>query len=901
MSFSRAPIKRFNEHIGCAPPPGSYEVKNGEVKGAVSFRKTERFRAAKAADLASPAKDVLMSPMRRTMSADGLAEGLSQRKEKSNVSAHIRQQKLLEREIRFLVQQRGEQDRVLQTQEEETRKMEAKLLAAVREKSGLSSNVASLERQMIELKKANEFLKTKVSADTAKKRINSLSLELIEAKNKLDVKDKELSYLQISSEGQVKLLEKELETLRVTLDAVKDRGKDLDKLYQDNKAQNEELATETDKLTAVIHELENDIKVLQGYLDTANEEIQCLRLKLQEGSSEADSKMSESMVKLRDLEHQLKQCTEELSESRNALGEKEQELERRDWALQDSRSTCGEVERQLEQRTRELRDSQNAVSHQEQELARLRDILRRTEEELDQRVALLGERCLHLEEERGKTQEEGLRRVEELKVEITTLQDKRKADQESYWQLQQAHRALAELLEEEKSRVSSLSDLVERLQAETKAERCQLEAELEEVLEEVSQLEAQEQRSEEAMQHLEQANRELQMELKRVQAEVERKDLEMKEAEERHLLEMRELQEGHSLSWKQIGEMATELESAKKSSACEMPRLKAQCQELEEEVKKVKQQFEEEHQQLQDSQLSLGKAKDDHARALLDVQTRLAERDAELRSAAESHTSAVVQLQCQVDQEKMERQKLQGLLGREQSEKESLEESLETRLAEIEELRAQLEQLQQEKQDLQRQTEQERMDLKEQMEDEKRDLQRDMERERLVLEKQMEQERCDLEQKMEERINYQRLHKAELRESTADSTELGVWRKRYEELYAKVKPFQEQLDSFSAERDALLNENGATQEELNRLADAYARLLGHQNQRQKIKHVMKLKEENISLKQEASKLRAQVTRQKKDLEQLKASQVPRRFDPSKAFKHESKENHHPSSILRQGN
>lgn len=30
----------------------------------------------------------------------------------------------------------------------------------------------------------------KVSADTAKKRINSLSLELIEAKNKLDVKDK---------------------------------------------------------------------------------------------------------------------------------------------------------------------------------------------------------------------------------------------------------------------------------------------------------------------------------------------------------------------------------------------------------------------------------------------------------------------------------------------------------------------------------------------------------------------------------------------------------------------------------------------------------------------------------------------------------------------------------------
>ena len=60
---------------------------------------------------------------------------------------------------------------------------------------------------------------------------------------------------------------------------------------------------------------------------------------------------------------------------------------------------------------------------------------------------------------------------------------------------------------------------------------------------------------------------------------------------------------------------------------------------------------------------------------------------------------------------------------------------------------------------------------------------------------------------------------------------------------------QEQLNAFAAERGALLNENGANQEELNKLADAYARLLGHQNQKQKIKHITKLKDENISLKQ----------------------------------------------------
>lgn len=66
---------------------------------------------------------------------------------------------------------------------------------------------------------------------------------------------------------------------------------------------------------------------------------------------------------------------------------------------------------------------------------------------------------------------------------------------------------------------------------------------------------------------------------------------------------------------------------------------------------------------------------------------------------------------------------------------------------------------------------------------------------------------------------------------------------------AVVSRPQEQLDGFAAERNALLNENGATQEQLNRLADAYARLLGHQNQKQKIKHVVKLKEENFALKQ----------------------------------------------------
>lgn len=52
---------------------------------------------------------------------------------------------------------------MLLTFEEEIKKLESKLLVAIREKTGLTANVASLERQLAELKKANEFLKTKVS------------------------------------------------------------------------------------------------------------------------------------------------------------------------------------------------------------------------------------------------------------------------------------------------------------------------------------------------------------------------------------------------------------------------------------------------------------------------------------------------------------------------------------------------------------------------------------------------------------------------------------------------------------------------------------------------------------------------------------------------------------------
>uniref|UniRef100_A0A8C9ZHA2 Hyaluronan-mediated motility receptor (RHAMM) n=1 Tax=Sander lucioperca TaxID=283035 RepID=A0A8C9ZHA2_SANLU len=708
MSFSRAPLKRFNEDVGCAPPPGSYEIKPGDLKGAASFDKSDRFRLVKAAAMPppSPSRSFMVSPVRRTMSVDGLVEGSSVKKKNAVMTMERKQQQLLEKEIRSLVQQRGEQDRRLLALEDELKKAEAKLLAAVREKTGLAANVATLDRQRAELKKVNEFLKNKVSADTTKKKINSLTMELMEARNTVDVKNKELNVLQINTEGQVKVLETDLQAARATGAALKDRNKDLEDLHQVTKTQNEELENENARLHAVIRELREEISIVQGYLDAANDQIQLETIQYVLGQKEEEAQ----------------QLQQELQVSKDALVKVEKRLEHQELELKSSQRSVSDMEEQLDSANQEVQESQATVRQQEAELARLREVLRRTEKELDERVAHLEQRCLFSEEERSKTQEEGIRRVEELKKELILLKEAKRDEKKREIQLGLEHAALTEELTKEK---------VTR-----------------------------------ALSHM-------------------------------------------ALGLLDYG-----------------------------------------------NKIIIGK--------LLEVQTRLAQKDEEIKALEASHAALIHQLQWEREEElgQLEEQRGQGVILL-QNEKEKGRKLLE----EVsQEKGALLEQLQHERE------------------------------ERVKIQTALQEERAALEAARED---HQQVRSEALRlQADSQSSETEHWRKQYEELFTKVRPFQEQLNAFAAERNALLNENGANQEELNKLSDAYARLLGHQNQKQKIKHVMKLKDENISLKQEVSKLRSQVSRQKSDLEQLK-SKLPgstrRRFDPSKAFQHD-KENRRSESL-----
>lgn len=93
--------------------------------------------------------------------------------------------------------------------------------------------------------------------------------------------------------------------------------------------------------------------------------------------------------------------------------------------------------------------------------------------------------------------------------------------------------------------------------------------------------------------------------------------------------------------------------------------------------------------------------------------------------------------------------------------------------------------------------------------------------------------------------------------------ESSSYKERFEALEAMIEPFKEQLESFEAERNALLTRNIEAEGEVKKLASQYGQLLGHQNHKQKIQHLVKIKQENVDMRQEISKLRLELDKYKR--------------------------------------
>merc|ERR1711974_192660 len=89
------------------------------------------------------------------------------------------------------------------------------------------------------------------------------------------------------------------------------------------------------------------------------------------------------------------------------------------------------------------------------------------------------------------------------------------------------------------------------------------------------------------------------------------------------------------------------------------------------------------------------------------------------------------------------------------------------------------------------------------------------------------------------------------------------YKEKYEALCKMIEPFREQLESFETERSALLAEKRETQGKMSKLFDEYANLLGHQNHKQKIHHLVRLKQENLDMREELAKVNLELNKQKR--------------------------------------
>ncbi|XP_041253553.1 hyaluronan mediated motility receptor isoform X1 [Onychostruthus taczanowskii] len=727
MASARAPLRRHLHRDGSAartPLQGSCNVKpSGRVGSLLSSEECQGVRKQKSETNLSSEKSAPTPVTARRLPSLGStpASGIVKTKKDVMLMKEKKKQKALEKEIRALVRERGEQDKKLRALDEDLVKIEAKLSAAVQEKTSLSANVACLKKQLLELTRSNELLKSKLSEDGVQKKMSSLCMELMKLRNMRDAKEK-----------------------------------------------------------------------------TALAKQENMEMKLQEVQ--------------RNLEHskgKVAQLQEKLSASEREKVEEKSDIEK----LLEYITELSSVAETAEKYKLEVAQMEETMSKKDQDIEILRNTLKAKEEESCKLMKELNERCQLLQQEKEKEASEAKEQFLSMNAEIEDLKKKTDLLEQEHQKLLEKHEEVISQLQQEKESSASMQQKLLEFEDEVTSERRLLEEELNGTMKELNKLHAKERKAEKLVKRLEQEIKSQGLGLAQMEEELKGKSAELEQIKARHSSAVLKIQEEHSNTLQELGKTIADFESYKKTSAEEICNFKLENSSLREEVANLKKVGQENLQLLQEAEYTKNKANEEYARMLLEVQTKLTLKEAETERTKESCLAQMTELQ-------------------------------------------------------------------EKLEEQTADLKRELEAER---------SRKTISEDV----------------TTSLKKEIKTWRKLYEDLHNKVKPFQQQLDAFEAEKNALLEEHGAAQEELNKLSHAYAKLLGHQNMKQKIKHVMKLKEDNAHLKQDVSKLRALLAKEKQAnrqlQEQLCAVQGVKRFDPSKAFQHDSKENIPPKTPLKEGN
>ncbi|EFX71129.1 hypothetical protein DAPPUDRAFT_309226 [Daphnia pulex] len=129
---------------------------------------------------------------------------------------------------------------------------------------------------------------------------------------------------------------------------------------------------------------------------------------------------------------------------------------------------------------------------------------------------------------------------------------------------------------------------------------------------------------------------------------------------------------------------------------------------------------------------------------------------------------------------------------------------------------------------------------------------------------------------------------SELESLRKDREAYLLLQKEYADLQARIEPFRDQLEMYEAEKKALLNQALFAENSMASLASKYTQLLGHQNSKQKIHHLEKLKQDIFYLRKELADKNLALEKEKKARQKadarVKELTGQKKYDPAEAFK-----------------
>nr|XP_058969167.1 hyaluronan-mediated motility receptor-like isoform X2 [Pocillopora verrucosa] len=856
--FSKS--KRFQEPVSQAPPVGLYDVKGQtQVSAAAGFGKGKRFTELKDSGLSSATcgKSFLdisscSTSSRNDSKCSQFATPLPFKK-KRNISTstpdtrgndHCKNNAAVETEVSELLSEKIElEDKLCQAQQD-LQHLENKLQSTLQEKGSHESSIADLHRQLKELRQENDMLLEKLQViTTTNNSIESLKEELTTVKQQLRDKDGVISSLKFE-------LSCAAQSSRADLDLEQDR----------NRVLNERIS----HLEKTVSEVTQD----RDEVEKANQQLHELVASLRRDNMDFRTKLDETEEKLEGVCQKLKTAIKEnedkvlpLEEMLSKEMQKSQELgEKLEYSLRQSEENFTKAQSTIVQ----LQETKENLENKNHDLeAKLFELIEK-EQSAEERARHLSVENIAIESRLQKCESDYEQRLSIANDQVESLQK----------ELHRYEEMMTENVRSLTDKYQDLEDSYTCFQSEAEKEKNLILAELE-----VTRQSFQKSRQESDQQlktcvYLTQKNEQLQEECDGLSQQVN--------------------------CWK------TEADSLQNNlSNCqrEVERAKAELEMAKEELTK----------NMEETGLAkacLRKALDEANNTidnLIKREEALSQKLQLMESNQKKQEDEIKAFKAQLNSEICEKQEVERKMQDELERYQSINKELEEKLKESEEnftrqIKSFEEKAAKSKEEFGRRLVETQKKLSQaeinfenfRSEQETKSKEKDMEMERKLF-------------SAEEEVN--RL-KSELSRTSNDDqlnelkAQIEVWRTKYEDLVQKIEPFKDQLDEYEAERNALLCQNNQAKDEVAKLGQQYAKLLGHQNKKQKIHHVVKLKEENNSLKAEITKLREQTEKQKRAMKKLEEKldlvSGKKKFNTTEAFSHSKKENM-PLSVLSNGN